>query len=155
MAQEEMKYDSRQWSRLIYVKCCESWCQLEREALWQEEYSKVTIRRISSGIIITINMAYVLWRVFMRKYSKVRMGIRNLPVSFFFFSFFLKNFIILLSAIFFFHSERNLIRLAFLVLFFSISKGSFVSRLIKRDWTWELLFPLILGEVFFFFFIVI
>ncbi|XP_051162061.1 uncharacterized protein LOC127282032 [Leptopilina boulardi] len=25
-------------------------------------------------------MAYVLWRVFMRKYSKVRMGIRNLPV---------------------------------------------------------------------------
>lgn len=26
-------------------------------------------------------MAYVLWRVFMKRYSKVRLGLRNLPVS--------------------------------------------------------------------------
>lgn len=26
-------------------------------------------------------MAYVLWRVLMKKYSKVRLGIRNFPVS--------------------------------------------------------------------------
>ncbi|EGI60219.1 hypothetical protein G5I_11614 [Acromyrmex echinatior] len=32
-------------------------------------------------VIVAVAMAYVLWRVFMKKYSKVRLGIRNLPVS--------------------------------------------------------------------------
>lgn len=32
-------------------------------------------------VAVATAMAYVLWRVFMKKYSKVRLGIRNLPVS--------------------------------------------------------------------------
>lgn len=35
----------------------------------------------TAPIIIAIAMAYVLWRVFMKKYCKVRLGIRNVPVS--------------------------------------------------------------------------
>lgn len=32
-------------------------------------------------IVVVVIMAYVIWRVLMKKYSKVRLGIRNLPVS--------------------------------------------------------------------------
>lgn len=46
-----------------------------------EEIPRTTVGLETTTAIVIVTMAYVLWRVIMKRYSKVRLGIRNLPVS--------------------------------------------------------------------------
>lgn len=71
---EAREFDRWQLSRVVL-------CFARKKRRRRHERKEGAPKRPGNEERWIIAMAYVLWRVFMKKYCKVRLGIRNLPVS--------------------------------------------------------------------------
>lgn len=62
-------FECKDFTLVKRLECKKTWCK------------GIIERSVDDIVLFSSAMAYVLWRVLMKKYSKVRLGLHNFPVS--------------------------------------------------------------------------